>query len=263
MLKLTSLSSGSSGNCSLLETEDTKILIDFGISTRKVQSFLKYLGYDLTDISGILLTHDHSDHTQGLKTFLKHYKTNIFSTKKLLDYIKKNFDATDDVLVEIKKNTLFDINDISVRAFQTSHDAIDSMGFRFSHNDEVIGYATDLGEVTADVRNGLIGCERVFLEANYDDEMILYGPYPHSLKQRIRSAKGHLSNLQSAEFICELIENGTKTICLGHLSKENNNASICMATVNAKIKKWSENSDIDTNSIKIISAPRDDISESI
>ncbi len=260
-MKLTSLFSGSSGNCLLLEEKDTKILIDAGVSARKITTALNELSIDPKLIDGILITHEHSDHIAGVGVLVRKFNMPVYSNKKtyaaMLPSLGK-FNGERSVIFENDED--FDLKDICIHPFTSSHDAADPVGFRFTDGRESFGVATDLGIVTENIAENLMGCRDIFLEANHDLDMLMGGVYPMLLKQRILSDKGHLSNESAGFFAAKLIENGTQKICLGHLSAENNYPLTAYSTVKEIL---AENKMDDKKDYILKVALRDDISESM
>ena len=234
------LYSGSSGNSTLISNGNSTILIDAGKSARSLCTALTAVGSDIEKIDAIFITHEHCDHVSALETLAKRYQIPVHIT----DASAKKFDRHPDSplhSVLIRHDTCFceTVGNITVNSFRTPHDSNMSVGYRIELEDEdgkhVLGVATDIGYVTEDIRNGLIGCEAVVLESNHDVDMLDDGPYPYYLKQRIRSKKGHLSNKDSAEFAGQLAEHGTKGFILAHLSKENNHPDIAFDEINSII----------------------------
>ena len=223
--------SGSGGNCLLLSEGDTYLLIDAGISARKIQSFLSQHGLCWSDISGVLITHEHSDHIYGLETIAKNRLSPVFAPHTVANRLLGRLPSLEGLLRIVPVGEeYFTVGGLRVRAFHTVHDTDESVGYRVE-GERCFAIATDTGCVTDEIRKGLAGAETVVLEANHDPEMLRNGPYPFPLKRRILSEHGHLSNEQCAALAAELAPSGTKRIILGHLSKENNRPSLAMQTV--------------------------------
>ena len=213
--------SGSSGNCLLLEDRETLLLIDAGISRRRVAAALKALDYELEQICGVLITHEHSDHISGLLNLAKGRDLPVYAPHTVAARLLGSLPLLQDNLCVIPVGEPFRIGQVEVTAFHTSHDTDESVGYRVA-GEGVYAHATDTGCVTEEMRQMLLGADTVLLESNHDEEMLRYGPYPFPLKKRILSARGHLSNADCAVFARELSENGTRQIILAHLSRENN-----------------------------------------
>lgn len=188
MLGFNSLYSSSSGNSFLIQTNDTKILIDVGVSERKISNALSFLNIDTSEISAVLITHEHSDHIAGLNTLYKKYKIPVYISKKTSKNIS-NFKIDDEDVINFEPETAFTINDLEVLPFRTSHDAAESCGFCICHDRKKITIATDLGYVSNNVYEHLQNSDFVLLESNYEPNLLEYNTkYPWYLKQRILGA---------------------------------------------------------------------------
>ena len=220
--------SGSGGNCLLLENHDTKVLIDAGISKRRVDAALKSLGCTMGDIAGVLITHEHSDHISGLETLVKGREIPVYAPHTVAARLCGMKPDLEDSIRHIPVGAAFAIGSLGVTAFHTSHDTDESVGYRIE-GEGVYAHATDTGCVTEEMRAALLGADTVLLESNHDEEMLRCGPYPFYLKRRILSDRGHLSNAACAAFARELAGSGTRQIILGHLSRENNTPAKAMA----------------------------------
>ena len=228
-VSLISLYSGSKGNCTYFRCGSDEILIDAGRSFKALSGALNSIGSDISRIKAIFITHEHSDHISALEMLSKKIRVPIHitedSAKKLLSttsYVKNNIICHSPSFEE-------KIGGISVRSFPTPHDSDMSVGYTISLPDgSKIGYATDIGHITPTIRENLLGSSAVVIESNHDIGMLENGPYPAWLKVRISSARGHLSNRDCAAFIPELIEGGTKSIMLAHLSGENNAPDVAL-----------------------------------
>ena len=213
--------SGSSGNCLLLEDRETLLLIDAGISRRRVAAALKALDFELEQICGVLITHEHSDHISGLVNLAKGRDLPVYAPHTVASRLLGALPLLQDNLRIIPVGERFRIGQLDVTAFHTSHDTDESVGYRVE-GEGVYAHATDTGCVTEEMGRMLLGADTVLLESNHDEEMLRYGPYPFYLKKRILSARGHLSNADCAAFARQLAESGTRQIVLAHLSRENN-----------------------------------------
>lgn len=200
-----SFASSSEGNAGLLSFGSTHILLDAGISARRITQALGELGLSAASLSAILLTHDHSDHIKGLPVLCRRLSVPIL-------WPGTTFHSREP----------FSIGDIQITAFGTPHDAEPSCGFRFEAGEETLGFATDLGYVTREIYDVLRGVKRLVIESNYDPDMLRDGPYPQSLKARIASRRGHLSNRDCAELLSHLTGEGLEQVALAHLSVNNN-----------------------------------------
>lgn len=232
-MMISSIASGSSGNCIYIGTEETHLLVDTGISGKKIEEGLEYFGKSPDDICGILITHEHSDHVRGIGAFIKKYKIPVYGTIETLAAIKHQACGKSipvDLLIYINAGDQFNIGDITVNVTQTSHDAANSVCYRFTHDQKVITMATDLGKYDEAIIKHLSNADVIYLESNYDPEMLMVGSYPYYLKLRIDGEKGHLSNELSAKLISEVMTPKLKSIILAHLSKENNFPEIAYQT---------------------------------
>ena len=244
---ITSLYSGSKGNSVLIESDEAKILIDAGKSARALCNALTEIGRSIDEIDAIFITHEHNDHIGALENLLKKHKIPVhivsISAQKLLNRAKEVFE---DVLCLRTPIFTENIGNMKITSFPTPHDSEYSVGYRIEIDETCIGYATDIGYVTKEIKVALSGCESVVLECNHDETMLMEGPYPYDLKLRIKSKKGHLSNKDCAEFVSDLCFIGTKNVLLAHLSEENNDPDLAFDEV------WSAISDKTIN-LKIAS----------
>lgn len=228
-VSLISLYSGSKGNCTYIRAGSDEILIDAGRSLRALSSALNSIGSDLSRIKAIFITHEHSDHTSALEMLSKKYRIPVHitetSAKKVLAttrYAAQNL-VCHSPLYEVE------VGELKIRSFPTPHDSDMSVGYTVSMPDgEKIGYATDIGHITSEIRENLLGSSAVVLESNHDADMLRDGPYPAWLKMRIGSPRGHLSNSDCAAFLPELAASGTRDVLLAHLSAENNTPSAAL-----------------------------------
>ena len=222
-MKAAVLSSGSRGNSVLIQTDNTKILIDLGVTKSFAEEKLKELEVDPNEIKAILITHTHVDHVQGLKVFLKKYHPKLYVNKIILALLREYIDDFDYVLYDTPS---FDIDDITVDVIKTSHDVKGSVGFIIKNKDKSLVYITDTGYFEKLSNHNLY-----IMESNHDVEMLMNGRYPFHLKKRILSDKGHLSNSDCAYYLSEFIGDKTNTIILAHLSDDNNTYELALSTV--------------------------------
>ena len=233
-MNVCSLSSGSSGNCIYVGTEETHLLVDTGVSKKRIVDELHSIDMAPEDIQGILITHEHADHIQGLGVFTRKYSVPVYGTRDTLREIANiaslgELDTS--MFVEIEPDTPFQIRDLTIEASRIWHDAVDPVCYQFYHNGHKASICTDLGDYNEYLVGKLADSDILFVEANHDVNMLLVGPYSYPLKQRILGDHGHLSNDTSGRFIKELLNNHVKGIMLGHLSKENNIAELAYETV--------------------------------
>lgn len=226
------LASGSRGNCALVTTSTTRILVDVGVSCRETFKRLKAVGEDPHAIHAVLITHEHSDHVYGLQTLAKKLRVPIFMTgathqawaRALRD--QKGEGPALQRLEVFSSGQVFRVRDIDVAPFTIPHDAADPVGFCFRAEGVKIAFATDLGYVPRNVAHHLRGCDLLAIESNHDVEMLRLGPYPWSVKQRVASHVGHLSNTALAEFFAGDYDGGAAYVVLAHLSEQNNHPAL-------------------------------------
>ncbi|MBP3338903.1 MAG: MBL fold metallo-hydrolase [Lachnospiraceae bacterium] len=237
-MRFLSIASGSSGNCIYIGDEKTHLLIDTGISKKRVEEGLNSIGLSLMDIDGILLTHEHSDHIMGLGVILRKYDIPVYGSAGTIDAVKysKYVDKVDmNLFREIYIDKKFKINTLTVNPFEISHDATMPCAYKVNSNEKSCAVATDMGCYNDYIVNNLTDTDVMLLEANHDIRMLQTGPYPYYLKQRILSDHGHLCNEMSGRLIDSLLCDKTKKIFLGHLSKENNFPDLAYESVRAEI----------------------------
>ncbi len=237
-MRLCSIASGSSGNCVYVGSEATHLLIDVGISGRKTENGLKELGLTGKDIDGILITHEHSDHIQGLGVIARKYEIPIYATKGTIKAMKKceGLGAVDEELFhEIAQDVRFTLKDLTIHPMGISHDAAQPVAYRISYGRKKVAVCTDLGVYNDYTVECLKGMDAILLEANHDVNMLQVGPYPYKLKQRILGERGHLSNESTGRLLCRILHEKLQTILLGHLSKENNLPELAFESVRMEI----------------------------
>ena len=237
-MQLIVFASGSSGNCLLLSSGDSHILIDAGISMRRISAGLTRAGISWHDIGGVLITHEHSDHISGLKTLIRQRSLPIYAPRTVSNRLRGMLPGIDACLHIIPVGEAFGVSGFRVSAFHTPHDTDESVGYRVERGG-VFALATDMGHVSEEVVRGLSGADTVLIEANHDPDMLRFGNYPAYLKMRILSARGHLSNPDCGELARMLCESGTRRIVLGHLSRENNRPELALQTVRAALSAYS------------------------
>jgi len=237
-MRLCSIASGSSGNCIYAGSDNTHLLIDTGISKKRVEAGLKTLDIKGEELNGILVTHEHSDHIQGLGVFSRRYEIPIYATSGTIQGIKGSASLgrmPEGLLHEIAVDQMFTLGDLNVKPFEISHDAKEPSGYRIEQGDKVVAIATDLGRYDEYTVENLAGLDAILLEANHDVHMLEVGPYPYPLKRRVLSERGHLSNELSGRLLCDILHDNLKHVMLGHLSQENNYAQLAHETVKLEI----------------------------
>lgn len=231
-----SIASGSSGNCGLYMCGSTAILIDLGVSLRKITTALHEVSLSLDRIAGVVITHDHTDHIKGLPMFLKKSQAPVYASAETALALHLKQTAPEGRLTTFEPGERFGIGEIGVTPFDTPHDAAGSVGYILSNGDTRFGFATDLGFVPGEIADQLRGCDAVVLESNHDPHMLAAGPYPYMLKQRVGGPRGHLSNPDCAICAAELVKSGTRTLILAHLSEHNNMPALALQQTQLALK---------------------------
>ncbi len=263
-MRIENIASGSSGNCTYIGTNNTHVLIDTGISKKRILEGLKNVDLSLDDIDAILITHEHIDHISSLGILLRTKEIPVFATKGTIEEIKKCSSLKQynkDLLTIIKEDNPFSIHDLDFTALKTSHDAKQSVCYKFKQGNKSGAIVTDLGVYDDYLINNLKGLDFILLEANHDIKMLEVGPYPYPLKQRILSKTGHLSNEASGQLLDKVLHDNIKGIMLGHLSRENNTKDLAKWTVENEID--ASNSKYKSNDFEIKIAHHEIISEII
>lgn len=235
-MKAISLASGSKGNSYLITTKGSKILIDNGLSEKTLLEKLNALKVNPIDLDAIFITHEHTDHIKGLKTFLKKYPAKIYVHNDSAKFLDKELGGSLENEIIFYNNDQIILNDILIENFTQSHDSKHCCGFSVKDNEAVVSFSTDLGVMNSDILNHLKESNLVYLEANHDEKLLLDNPnYPVFLKQRILGNRGHLSNKTSSEVIEKLCTSGVRQIVLSHLSEENNSPSLAYNFIKNKL----------------------------
>lgn len=239
-----SIASGSSGNSGLFFYDENIILIDMGISVRKLCNALKKINISIEMIDAVLITHEHIDHIRGISTFVKKYSTPIYMTNGTAKEVLKKIDFSKNNINTFAGGEQFKIKDINIISFLTPHDANESVGYIFSYKNFNFGYVTDIGFIPNNIEKNLCNCDFVVLEANHDIEMVKKSNYPNTTKKRVLGNYGHLSNISCANCVLKLVFGKTKTILLAHLSENNNTPFLAMKTVNEMLYNFKKNCEI-------------------
>lgn len=230
-MRLCNFASGSKGNCTYIETSESKILVDLGINLFYAESCLKEMGLSGRDIDAIVISHEHNDHTKGLQYFVRKYKTPVYVHSSLYDYFYFQVKEVADNLHTF--SDIFEINDLKIVPIDLPHDSIHCNGFKFVEKNAIASIITDCGHMTSTIYNTIKGSAMVYLESNYDEEMLYACKYPTWLKKRIASKTGHLSNEDCAKVIEQLALNGTRQIVLAHISENSNTPVLAYNTAKA------------------------------
>ena len=217
-MKIKSFSSGSKGNCTIILCDNTNLIIDMGISYLTLKRSLEENSLSFQDFSGILITHCHKDHISGLGSLLKHTSLKVYIPEGMYDSLKEVVPYPKCEFITDK----FAINDVEIELIHTSHDAPSSVGYIINHNNKSLVYVTDTGYINRKFLEKMKEKDAYMIESNHDEKMLMDGPYPRFLKERVISDKGHLSNNTTAHYLKKLIGKNTKNIILAHLSEKNN-----------------------------------------
>ena len=237
MLNITILGSGSSGNSALICAGETRLLVDAGLSAKQLRLRLEAVGVEPESLDGILLTHEHGDHTRGIEVFCRKVSVPIYCTARtkmvLVDTMK-----TEKSWKVIPSGGEFEICGLKMRSFPVAHDAVDPMGFVIDDGESSIGIVSDVGFVTSLMVEAVKGVNTLFVEANYDEQLLLDDlKRPPSIKQRISSRHGHLSNEQSADLVVRSATESLERVILGHLSSDCNTAELATAVIGGKLEE--------------------------
>lgn len=223
------LASGSTGNATFIRLGNANILIDAGISARRIKNSLTSIGMNVEDLDGILITHEHRDHIAGLTTLLKKYRLPVYTRPQTWQAMYCKDQLPQECYCDLGASLT--IKDVKIEAFDILHDAADPVGYNLYHKDTKCSLATDLGFVTNTVKNALSGADAIVFESNHDVEMLKTGSYPWHLKKRIMSNKGHLSNDDAGWTLSKLDRKNHTDVFLAHLSQENNRPELAQRTV--------------------------------
>ncbi len=231
-VKVCALRSGSSGNAIFVRSGDTRLLIDAGVSLRDIELALQEIDEQPSQLTGILVTHEHTDHSRSVGALMRRYRVPLYTNAGTFDAMRNQMGRFQNNLVHLfASGQPFEVGDLKVSGYRTSHDAAESVAFKVETARGSVAVCTDLGWPDPTLLDQLSGSRLIFVEANYDPTMLAAGPYPQMLKHRIASDFGHLSNLDSARAILHFLGQGTEQFILSHLSKENNYPELAMLTV--------------------------------
>lgn len=238
-MKLITLASGSKGNCTLLQTNKTKILIDAGIRTQEIEEKLTMLGIAPEQIYGILVTHEHSDHIKSVGVFARRYGCFVFAEEREWPVLDQKIGKLDEIQKIAFRAGTFYIQDITVNAFELPHDCNLCLGYSFYHMGSKISIATDFGHPTKNILDNLRDSNILILEANHDENLLINNPhYSSMLKHRILSRVGHISNRTSAGIIRDIFSTNLKQVILAHLSEENNSPELAYNTIKTELSAY-------------------------
>lgn len=237
-MRLVSIASGSSGNCIYIGSDNTHILVDAGISNKRIEQGLNEIGLKGNDIDAVVITHEHSDHTKGLGVLARKYGVPIYGTKETLEEIsgmKYLGEYPKELFCPVRPDVEFLVGDLAIQPFSIDHDAANPVAYRVKHGRKNVAVATDMGHYDQYVIEHLQGLDALLLESNHDVNMLETGPYPYYLKRRILGDHGHLSNENAGRLLNHVLHDHLKHILLGHLSKENNYEALAYETVRLEI----------------------------
>lgn len=237
-MKICTLSSGSSGNATYIESEKSKILLDCGLTGKLTESLLQSIGVNPSELNGIFVTHEHSDHIKGVGVMSRKYDLPILSNEKTWLAMQKKIGRIDPKNICVfKTNTFFTFRDIDVQNISTFHDAADPVFFIFYQRRQKLSVMTDTGIFTQTMVDGVRGSDVIVLESNHDLDMLEKGPYPIDLKYRIKGEFGHLSNDSAFDVLKTIVRSGGERVILGHLSKINNTEIIAYDSMRTKMRE--------------------------
>lgn len=236
LMRFSVIASGSNANCTFLESNSSRILIDCGLSARETHRRLVELGINPTTLNGIIITHEHSDHIIGLSRLSRTLKIPVYTTKKTAKCLAKVY-----ALELITLGQEFSIGSLRINTFRVSHDAVDPVGYIIEDAGLKFAQATDLGEITDNVLEALRFANAIVLESNHDPEMLQTCNYPWDLKKRIASKHGHLSNFEAAKILNSIDHADLAHVVLAHLSENSNTPTLAYETVNMSIKRRPQN----------------------
>ena len=244
-MRVVSFASGSSGNCTYIGEGDRHFLVDAGISAKRITECLASLDLTPEDLTGVFITHEHTDHIQGLPVLASRHNLQLYMSPgtaaalqamKVMDRIPRDlYHSVDPGVPGSRSGTPLQLGDVRILPLATSHDAAQPCGYRLDFPDKSAAVVTDLGRCDQLLCSQLQNLKVLLLEANHDVHMLQVGPYPYRLKQRILSERGHLSNESSGQMLSGLLNDGLETVLLGHLSKENNYPQLAFETVRLEI----------------------------
>ena len=260
-MKIASIASGSSGNCIYVGSGRYHILIDAGISMRRIEAGLNQLGLSCGDIDGILITHEHSDHVAGLGPLIKKYHMPVYASAGTIGAFGKMAALApfgEEYYRYVTAGNAFSIGDLTILPLRVSHDAAEPLMYRFSCGEASAAVVTDTGTVTERLKSELKGLDALFLEANHDVRMLQVGPYPYYLKKRILSDRGHLCNESTGQLLAELAGPRLKTVVLSHISKINNYRELAVESVKMELLQAGQK-----ELPRLLTAPEAELSEII
>ena len=235
IVKFASLGSGSRGNATLIDDGNTCILIDLGFSAKETERRLARLDRSAADINAILVTHEHADHIHGVGPFSRKYKTPVYLTPGTSDAKRL---GNIPVLRHVNRHKPFSIGSLDINPVAVPHDASEPCQYVISSGGFKVGILTDLGHITAFIRQQYARCDALLLECNHDLAMLANGPYPHGLRQRVASDQGHLNNEQAADLLTGIELERLQQLVIAHISEKNNHPDLAIKALNPVLKHW-------------------------
>jgi len=232
-LRFTVLSSGSTGNATVVDNGGTKLLIDVGFSAKKMDQLMKEREVTGGEIDAILITHEHSDHIKGLGAFARKYDLPVYANERTWQALEEQIGEIAEANKRVMETgSMQDFGTLQVESFGISHDAAEPVGYCFFEGEQKLSLVTDLGYMSSKVKEKIADSDAYVLETNHDVEMLRMGHYPWSIKRRILGDKGHLSNEAAGEALCEIMSGKTKSVYMAHLSRDHNLMDLARLTVN-------------------------------
>ncbi len=261
-MRFVSIASGSSGNSIYVGTDTTHILVDAGISGKRIEQGLNEIGVKGSELGGVVITHEHSDHIKGLGILARKYEVPIYATRETLEEIQGNKTLGEypkELLKPVLPDVEFSVGDMRIKPFSIDHDGANPVAYRIQSGKKSVAVATDMGHFDQYIIDHLQNLDGLLLESNHDVRMLETGPYPYYLKRRILSDYGHLSNDNAGRLLNHILHDNLKHIFLGHLSKENNYEELAFETVKLEIDQGDHGYKASDFSISV--AKRDGMSE--
>lgn len=232
-IRFSILASGSTGNAMIVESNDVTLLIDSGLSAKRVEQLMEERDTKGSELNGILITHEHADHIKGVGAIARKYDLPVYANEKTWEELNKQIgELADEKKVVMDTGSMLDFGSLKVESFGISHDAAEPVGYCFHDGEEKLSLATDLGYVSQRVKDKIGDSDVLILESNHDIEMLRIGRYPWNIKRRILSDLGHLSNDAAGEALCDLASSRTNRVYLAHLSRDHNMMDLARLTVN-------------------------------
>lgn len=231
-MKFSSLASSSSGNCQYIETNNVRILVDAGLSGKRIENALLSIDVEPSSIDYILVTHEHSDHIKGVGIMSRRYNIPVYANNKTWDYMLKSIGKMKEENIRtFETGKDFELKDLGIMPFKTFHDSNESVGYSFYYKNKKLSILTDTGKTDDEIIKQISGSDLLMIESNHDIEMLKLGSYPWYLKKRILGDYGHLSNELAGNLITDVVKGNNETVLLAHLSKENNFPELAYQTV--------------------------------